>query len=422
MRPSETDTQCQAGSTVLRLAVLAILLPLFSFPVFSAEELAAPTVVQGAQWALYDVSSIRNFPYCLAYRNSGYSLEILGTDPVSRRILVHVDPGDLGCRAVFPPAAGCWPPEAAAYTRNPGAFPVLADLVRRLTAGCCTQYQAVNQVLCWISGSIEYRSGAGIPADPHDVLRQRQANCVGAAELAVALLREAGIPARGVRGFLAPLNASGMSSPDASVEMSLGEEGLHRWIEIYYPGLGWVFSDPFRSVNHVSPRYLVFALESPPSAYGTDPAEGGPALAAFQRLRPEMDDSVSTFIRLLDRGGVLVPTDVMPSLRAREGMTVRRDRPVQFRPALVAWVTLTPGCGQPLPDMVYLSPAGQNNHPPVVAERLAVIRQGLFSFTDIEAGEYRLHFFSDGKAVGTERAVVHFPPRRNGVVPIVLGR
>lgn len=425
MRPCKNDKKfpaVPAGATDLRLALLLVLLLLFTYPASSAEELAAPAVVQGHEWALYDVSSIRNFPYCLAYRNGGYSLEIRGTDPVSRRVLVRIEPGDLDCRAVFPPDPGAWPPEAAAYTGSPGTFPELTEHSRSLTSGCRTQYQAVNQVLCWLSGTIEYRSGPGIPPEPLEVLRKGRANCVGAAELAVALLREAGIPARGVRGFLAPLSASGTSSPDASVEMSLGEEGLHRWIEVYYPEAGWVFSDPFRSVNHVSPRYLVFALESPPETGATGPGHGGPVPAKFQRLRPEMDDSVSTFIRLLDRGGLLVPTDVVPSLRARAGMTVRRNSPVQFRPALVGFVTLAPACGLPSPDTVCLFPAGPRNDQPAAGQRTAAIRNGLFSFTDLQTGEYRLHFFSNGRAVGSERAVVHFPPQRSGVVPIVLGR
>ena len=40
----------------------------------------------------------------------------------------------------------------------------------------------------------------------------------------------------------------------------------HRWIEIYYPDRGYVFSDPSASINGVDARYIPFgrrALERP---------------------------------------------------------------------------------------------------------------------------------------------------------------
>jgi hypothetical protein len=417
MRPLENlrlHREAPAGFPVIRLTLLAILLSLFANPLPAAVELGSPTVVQGTCWARYDVSSIKNVPYCLVYENNGYALEILGKDAVSRRIRVESRNVDLGCRGSYPPDPGCWPVDAALYIPNQGRFPRLAELSKRLTGDCRTQYQAVSRLLSWISGAIDYHGGPDAPVAPLDVLEQRQASCVGAAELAVALIRESGIPARGVRGFLAPVSASGITSPDAAVEMSLGEEGLHRWIEIYYPGVGWVFSDPFRSVNHVSPRYLVFDLEAPPLDHH------GPA--QFNRQRPEMGDSVSTYIRLLERGGVQLRTDVVPSLQARNGLTIRRNRPVQFRPAFIGHVSMIALSGLPAPERVYLLPAGQGARGTAEGDPAASIRDGLFSFTDLEPGEYRLHFFSGDRVVGTAAALVHFPPPMNRVVPVVLGR
>jgi len=366
--------------------------------------LAPPAIVQGDQWAVYDVSSVKGEPYCLPYANNGYALEVLGSDPVSRRVRVHCVTDELRCRAVFPPDGTLFPGEARAYLREPDRNPELARLAGKLTDGCRTQQEAVTRLLCWVSLAIEYQVGPDVAEGPMAVLKQRQGNCVGASELAVALLREAGIPARGVRGFLAPETTGRRVDPGIrTTELSLGQEGLHRWIEVYYPGAGWVFSDPFRSVNHVSPSYLVFDLESP---IGTDPY----APAVFERLRPVVSDSVSTFIRLLTRGGATVESDLLPHHSARSGMVVRRNGPVQYRPAFIGLVSLARDDDRPMPDSVRLQPQGLE----------APVLDGIFSFVDIEPGTHRLLFYRGRELVGRGRADVHFPPRRRGAVPVEL--
>ena len=65
----------------------------------------------------------------------------------------------------------------------------------------------------------------------------RRAYCVGFAELAVDLLRRVGISARTVQGIL-------RTDPGADgYEAAIGGV-YHRWIEVYYPDRGYVFSDP----------------------------------------------------------------------------------------------------------------------------------------------------------------------------------
>jgi transglutaminase-like putative cysteine protease len=75
----------------------------------------------------------------------------------------------------------------------------------------------------------------------------------------VDLLRRVGITARTVQGVL-------RSRPDsAGYEARIGGV-FHRWIEVYYPDTGFVFSDPSSSINSVDARYVPFnrrALERP---------------------------------------------------------------------------------------------------------------------------------------------------------------
>jgi hypothetical protein len=413
MKAPETvfDQHSAAASRPIVRAAALVLLVCLSAADLPAVELASPEAVQGEQWALYDVSSIRGEPYCLPYQNSGYSLSIQSADAVSRRIMVRCGTEILDCRAAFPLDGSSIPPEAAVYASPAASCAELSKLSLNLTSACRTEYQAVNRILCWVSGAIEYRSGDEVPDQPLEVLRQGNANCVGAAELSVALLRAAGIPARGVRGFLASGSAApALSRSFRTRELSLGQEGLHRWIEIYYPGVGWVFSDPFRSVNYVTARYLVFDLEVPP-VRGNHPA-------VFLAMRPELSDSVSTFIRLLELGGMIIPTDVVPSLLAREGLTVRRNGTVQYMPVYIGQVVIRNNSGIPPPDEVRLVPARGSE---ALGRRVAALRQGVFSFTGLAQGEYRLLFYSGGDCVAERRARVHFPPRCLGTVRIDLG-
>ena len=99
----------------------------------------------------------------------------------------------------------------------------------------------------------------GLPRDralPHaperDAFAEKRANCVGLSELAVDLLRRAGIRARTVQGVL-------KSDPGTPGYDGRIGGAYHRWIEVHYPDRGFAFSDPSASVNGVDARYLPFS-------------------------------------------------------------------------------------------------------------------------------------------------------------------
>lgn len=111
---------------------------------------------------------------------------------------------------------------AAGWTRADGAFDVVVETVayvsRRVTLD-------------------EFDQG---PQDAPSVQARGRARCSGRANLAVALLRVAGIPARVVHGLL------------------VGDERprWHRWGEAWLPAIGWIAFDPGSSVGVLSVRHL----------------------------------------------------------------------------------------------------------------------------------------------------------------------
>ena len=177
------------------------------------------------------------------YDNDGYSLQVSPAADGAAELRVRVSDAPLSSAAAFPTARGALsePPSA----RDRDAF------VRGLTAGAGTQADAVRAVLVGLLSKVSYDPDRLRRQDPGAVFASGRAYCVGFSELAVDLLRRAGISARTVQGIL-------RTEPGSDgYEVAIGG-AYHRWIEVYYPDRGYVFSDPMRSINGVDARYIPF--------------------------------------------------------------------------------------------------------------------------------------------------------------------
>jgi transglutaminase-like putative cysteine protease len=205
----------------------------------SADELAVYRA-SGAEAGLFD-----------QYDNDGYSLGVARRADGSLELSVRVSGAPLSSRAPFPAAT----PRDASLT----VAPERDAFARSLVGGATTEAAAVERILEGIAGTVRYDADRARKQDPASVYASKRAHCVGFAELAVDLLRRAGIAARTVQGILrTPADADGYDSHIGGV--------YHRWIEIYYPDLGFVFSDPSSSINGVDSRYIPFGrreLERP---------------------------------------------------------------------------------------------------------------------------------------------------------------
>ena len=178
------------------------------------------------------------------YDNDGFSLEVAAGAAGSTELRVRVSDSPLASAAPFPPVSRIEPAPPAAPDRD--AF------ARRLAAGSVRQSDAVRRILLGLVSRVSYDPDRLRRQDPAAVFASGRAYCVGFAELAVDLLRRAGISARTVQGIL-------RTEPDADgYEAAIGGV-YHRWIEVYYPDRGYVFSDPCSSVNGVDARYVPFA-------------------------------------------------------------------------------------------------------------------------------------------------------------------
>jgi protein-glutamine gamma-glutamyltransferase len=86
----------------------------------------------------------------------------------------------------------------------------------------------------------EFRYTLDLPASPreatleHFLFRRRAGHCEYFSTALAILLREAGVPTRNVNGFL------GGAWNEFGRFMTVSQNEAHSWVEVYFPGYGWV--------------------------------------------------------------------------------------------------------------------------------------------------------------------------------------
>lgn len=169
------------------------------------------------------------------------------SDLVQVEVVTHLP---LTSSTPFPVDPQLIPPDIAAEYLGPvGTFipadhPAVIATAHMVTRDTHTEVSAVEAIIGWTAENINYDLGwlqPGYPKvtpDPHNgltVFQWRWGTCSGFSNVAVALLRAAGIPARVVHGHL--------------ISLDVVDAGAHAWIEVYYPDLGWVPSEPQGTAN-----------------------------------------------------------------------------------------------------------------------------------------------------------------------------
>ncbi len=224
---------------------------------------ASLKVLDGEHTVVYDIVNPRGVAFIPDYSNESFTQKVVNLDEYSKRVTVTSKMSPVKSRVPYPVAAGAIPaaltqylvPERDRQSDDPG----IQRLVRDVTRGSRYAHEAANAILSWIADNLTFDTSITVPSDAVSALRYKKAYCVGYSNLAVAMLRAAGIPARVAHGYLPPGYEWGFSKDYWGVKVNDG--GFHAYLEIYYPDSGWVFSDAEHSHNFVDPFHIILRLD-----------------------------------------------------------------------------------------------------------------------------------------------------------------
>src|SRR5262249_5404738 len=190
----------------------------------------------------------------------------------------------------WPPASGLIYPKALADDLKPYLRPVDEDVegsgpgelarawVENFTVRDGTRtidfLVALNRA---VNGDVAYslRMEPGVQT-PDFTLRNGVGSCRDSAWLLVSILRQLGLAARFVSGYLVQL-ASAVKALDGPSGPAADFTALHAWAEVYVPGAGWIGLDPtsglFAGEGHIPLAATPHPASAAPISGGTDPCE-----------------------------------------------------------------------------------------------------------------------------------------------------
>jgi transglutaminase-like putative cysteine protease len=136
-----------------------------------------------------------------------------------------------------------------------------------------------------------YKPGAThVHSSIEECLSMRSGVCQDFSHLLIALLRQRGLPARYVSGYLIPRQAVDARN---AMENVIGGQASHAWVQAWIPETGWVGLDP--TVGHfVEERHIVVArgrdYGDVPPVRGVYKGHAGQNLSVDVLVRPALDD------------------------------------------------------------------------------------------------------------------------------------
>lgn len=212
---------------------------------------------------VYDIVNPRGVAFIPDYSNESFEQKVENLDEFSKRVTITSRMGPMKTRAPFPIAPQKLSTAVSRYLLperdRQSQDPSLVQLAREITRDSRYTHEAANAILSWIADNLVFDTSITVPNDAVSAFKYKKAYCVGYSNLAVALLRAAGIPARVAHGYLPPGYEWGFSKEYWGVKINDG--GYHAYVEIYYPDAGWVFSDAEHSHNFVDPFHILLRLD-----------------------------------------------------------------------------------------------------------------------------------------------------------------
>src|SRR5271169_3237612 len=130
----------------------------------------------------------------------------------------------------------------ANYLQVPHLDPRIQQLAERITAGSSNEYDKAAKIELYLKSHYRYTLDLTGPrtADPlaYFLFTRRAGHCEYFAAAMTVMLRDLGIPTRYVGGFLPG------EYNDVGGDWIVRASDAHTWVEVFFPGYGWITFDP----------------------------------------------------------------------------------------------------------------------------------------------------------------------------------
>jgi uncharacterized protein (DUF2126 family)/transglutaminase-like putative cysteine protease len=171
--------------------------------------------------------------------------------------------------------------ELGAYLASEKPGPQLTKWVASARAEILAKPQPINNFLVALNQRLQadiaylLRMEPGVQT-PEETLEKGSGSCRDSAWLLVQILRELGLAARFVSGYLIQLRAD-QEALDGPSGSEVDFTDLHAWTEVYIPGAGWIGLDPtsgmLASEGHIPLACTALPSSAAPVSGFTDKAE-----------------------------------------------------------------------------------------------------------------------------------------------------
>jgi len=339
----------------------------------SGAALADTKVLSGKHTIVYDIVNPLGVEFLPNYANSSYSQKVLQEDEFSKRVIIEVNLSPLNSRAAFPIPSPQLSFEMKSFLSPQKNIPVNEEAVaaqaRRLVQNARSVHEAVSAILNWIVDHYSYDAGPNTPQDGRSVFYNKRGSCVGYTNVAIAMLRTVGIPARYAHGYLPPGYDWGISKKYWGVQISGG--GYHAWVEVYYPDIGWAFTDLLHSKNFVDPFHILRYTD-------------GINLNPRNIVGGSLDVEEATTFTIFKEENTTLAIDQLPS--PQKDILARQDGEQQFG---TIYGLIKDASGKPIAKGSIVLWEGSRG-------KVIPFERGLYSLLGLESGTYRVTIKVEG--------------------------
>ncbi|HTE30929.1 MAG TPA: transglutaminase family protein [Chryseolinea sp.] len=166
----------------------------------------------------------------------------------------------------------------------PSRFIPHSEVIKAFAEDCFnedgTLWAACNALMQKIYKSVEFKPGfTTINTPVEHVVKDKKGVCQDFAHLMISCLRNMGMAARYVSGYIE-------TTPAAGKEKLVGTDASHAWVSVYFPTVGWVEFDP---TNCLLPSYKHITVAFGRDYHDVAPLKGIVFSSGKQNLTVKVD-------------------------------------------------------------------------------------------------------------------------------------